>query len=113
MVVIVGKCKRRVVNKDKNMNYEINILLNVNNDNLTSENIKKLIKIIIENNGRITKLEDLGNLNLYYLIKKQKQANIILINIDCEKYVIKKLEKRLKYNEVIIRYIIIKNLRQK
>lgn len=90
------------------MNYEIVILFYVNKNNLTSENIKKLIKIIVENNGIIKKMEDLGNLNLYYLIKNQKQANIILINIQCVKYVITKLEKKLKYNEVIIRYIIVK-----
>lgn len=90
------------------MNYEIVILFYVNKNTLISEIIKKIIKIIIENNGLIKKLEDLGNLNLYYLIKNQKKANIILINIQCEKYVIKKIEKKIKYNEVIIRYIIVK-----
>lgn len=90
------------------MNYEIVILFYVNKNTLISEIIKKIISIIIENNGLIKKLEDLGNLNLYYLIKNQKKANIILINIQCEKYVIKKIEKKIKYNEVIIRYIIVK-----
>ncbi|CAA3706809.1 30S ribosomal protein S6 [Candidatus Portiera aleyrodidarum] len=90
------------------MNYEIVVLFYVNKNTLISEIIKKIISIIIENNGLIKKLEDLGNLNLYYLIKNQKKANIILINIQCEKYVIKKIEKKIKYNEVIIRYIIVK-----
>lgn len=90
------------------MNYEIVILFYVSKNTLISEIIKKIIKIVIENNGLIKKFEDLGNLNLYYLIKNQKKANIILINIQCEKYVIKKIEKKIKYNEVIIRYIIVK-----
>lgn len=90
------------------MNYEIVILFYVNKNTLISEIIKKIIKLIIENNGLINKLDDLGNLNLYYLIKNQKKANIILINIQCEKYVIKKIEKKIKYNEVIMRYIMVK-----
>ncbi|CAA3710138.1 30S ribosomal protein S6 [Candidatus Portiera aleyrodidarum] len=90
------------------MIYEIVILFYINKSTLLSGIIKKLIKIIIENNGLIKNFEDLGNLNLYYLIKNQKQANIILINIQCEQYVIKKIEKKIKYNNVIIRYIIVK-----
>lgn len=90
------------------INYELVILFYVNKNTLISEIIKKIIKLIIENNGLINKCEDLGNLNLYYLIKNQKKANIILINIKCEKDVIKKLEKIIKYNELIIRYIIVK-----
>ncbi|AGI27153.1 30S ribosomal protein S6 [Candidatus Portiera aleyrodidarum] len=89
-------------------NYEIVILFYVNKNTWIAEIIKKIIKIIIENKGLIKKFEDLGKLNLYYLIKNQKKAKIILINIQCEKYVIKQIEKKIKYNELIIRYIIVK-----
>ncbi|CEI58731.1 30S ribosomal protein S6 [Candidatus Portiera aleyrodidarum] len=89
------------------INYELVILFYINKNIIKSEIIKKIINLIIEYKGLIKNCEDLGNINLYYFIKNQKKANLIILNIECNKNVIKKLEKIIKYNEFIIRHIIV------
>ena len=70
-----------------------------------TQNYKK----IIENDGGcIHRLEDWGKRQLAYAINKVNKANYTLMNIECTKNVLNKLTTSFRFNDAIIRYLIIK-----
>ncbi|WMC20334.1 MAG: 30S ribosomal protein S6 [Enterobacteriaceae bacterium PSpyr] len=89
-------------------NYEIVILFNPNKNNKILEIIKYYIEYIKKKNGQIYRIEDWGKRKLSYKIKKYIKAHYILLNIKISKKNIQKLEKKLKFNNLIIRKLIIR-----
>ena len=70
--------------------------------------IQNYKKIIEENGGSIHRLEDWGKRQLSYPINKVTKANYTLMNIECTKNILNKLSTSLRFNDAIIRYLIIK-----
>ncbi|WMC19743.1 MAG: 30S ribosomal protein S6 [Enterobacteriaceae bacterium PC38] len=89
-------------------NYEIVILFNSNKNNKILEIIKYYIDYIKKKGGQIFKIEDWGNRKLSYKIKKHIKAHYILLNIQISKQNIQKIENKLKFNNLIIRKLIIR-----
>ncbi|AEH39940.1 30S ribosomal protein S6 [Buchnera aphidicola (Cinara tujafilina)] len=78
-----------------------------------SENITHIIdiykKIIILNKGKIYRLEDWGRKSLSYAIQKLRKAHFLLMNIKATVPLIKELERHFKFNNNIIRSLILIN----
>lgn len=90
------------------MHYEIIILIHPEQSERMSNIIKKYKNIIEKDNGKIHRLEDLGRRQLSYQIKKIHKAHYILMNIECDKNILKELSLSFKFNDAIIRNMVLK-----
>ncbi|WP_339044947.1 30S ribosomal protein S6 [Candidatus Zinderia endosymbiont of Aphrophora alni] len=88
--------------------YEIICILNVNKKNKILNILNKCKKIIINYNGKIYRIENWGKRILSYKIKNFSEAFYICLNIKINKNKIIKIENFLKFNSIVLRYLIIK-----
>ena len=89
-------------------NYEIMILVYPDQNERLQNLIKKYQSLIEKENGKINSIEDLGKKQLAYQINKLHKAHYILLNIDCNKNVLNELSLSIKFNDSIIRSLILK-----
>ncbi len=77
-----------------------------------SENVPAMLERyrgMIENGGgKIHRLEDWGRRQLTYSIAKVHKAHYVLMNIECGQAVLKQLEDAFRYNDAVIRNLIMK-----
>ncbi len=89
-------------------NYEIMILVYPDQNERLQNLIKKYQSLIEKENGKINSIEDLGKKQLAYQINKLHKAHYILLNIDCNKNILNELSLSIKFNDSIIRSLILK-----
>lgn len=70
--------------------------------------IGKFEKVIKDNGGKIVNHEYWGLRTLAYLIKKNKKGHYALLNIDAPANAIQEMERQMRYNEDVIRFLSIK-----
>jgi small subunit ribosomal protein S6 len=91
------------------IHYELTTIIDSNiSDNEHPEIIEKIKKLITKNEGQISSENNLGRKKLSYPIKKQLKGVFICLEFDIEPKTLKVIEKELKLNKNIIRYLIIK-----
>ena len=64
--------------------------------------------VIEENGGSIAKVENWGVRNLAYRIKKNRKAHYALMNIDAPHEAVAEMERQMRLNEDVLRYITIR-----
>jgi small subunit ribosomal protein S6 len=70
--------------------------------------VERYISHIKEAEGQIHRLEDWGRRQLAYPINKIHKAHYILMNVECGQTTLDELEELFRYNDAIIRNIIIR-----
>ena len=65
-------------------------------------------KLIEKQGGTIVRMDDIGMRNLAYPIKKHKDGYYVLFEIDGSGQEIMELERRMRVNDLIIRYITVR-----
>tara|TARA_B110000444_G_C18293514_1_gene346261 strand:+ start:28 stop:489 length:462 start_codon:yes stop_codon:yes gene_type:complete len=79
---------------------------------ISVEQVEKLadeIDLILKNNeGRTEKRENWGLRTLAYKIKKNRKGHYLLFNYECPPEAVKELERQLRLNEDVLRYLTIK-----
>ena len=89
-------------------NYEVVVLVHPDQ----SEHIKSIIShqanLITELGGLVHRTEDLGRIHLCYPINKVYKAHYTLMNIECDTKTVEALEKWFKFNDAILRKLVIK-----
>ncbi|MDD4364039.1 MAG: 30S ribosomal protein S6 [Atribacterota bacterium] len=89
-------------------NYELMILLD---PSLQEEEIsamtKKVQQSITNNQGKIFRTNQWGKRKLAYEIKKKTEAIYVVFDFELEPENIANIEKNIKYEEKIIRYLIV------
>lgn len=70
--------------------------------------IGKFEKVIKDNGGKIVNHEYWGLRTLAYLIKKNKKGHYALLNIDAPANAIQEMERQMRYDEDVIRFLSIK-----
>lgn len=88
--------------------YEIMILIHPDQSERLQSIIRKYRNIIENGKGKIHRLEDLGKRQLAYQIKKLHKANYVLMNIECSKKVLNELSLSFRFNDAVIRNLIIR-----
>lgn len=86
--------------------YETIFLMKIN---LTEEQKSKVIDTIknyINENGKITKSEDLGQKKLAYEIRQNKEAYYYIIEFYSESKIITELERMYRINDDILKFIV-------
>ncbi|WWP01019.1 MAG: 30S ribosomal protein S6 [Candidatus Dasytiphilus stammeri] len=88
--------------------YEIIFMVHPDQSEKIPEFIKNYSNIVINNQGKIHRLEDWGRRQLAYPIKKLHKAHYILMNVEISQLIRNELENNFRYNDAIIRSLIIK-----
>ena len=88
--------------------YEIVILVHPDQSSQVSAMVERYQSMIKEGSGRVHRLEDWGRQQLAYPISKVHKAHYLLMNIECDKSVIDELENSFRYNDAVIRNLILR-----
>ena len=88
--------------------YEIVFLVHPDQSDQVPAMVKKYSGIISSKGGKVHREEDWGRRQLAYPINKIHKAHYILMNIECDKDVIDELSSNFKFNDAVIRNMIIK-----
>lgn len=88
--------------------YEIVLLVHPDQSDQVVGMVERYIAQIKEAGGQIHRLEDWGRRQLAYPINKIHKAHYILMNVECGQTTLDELEELFRYNDAIIRNIIIR-----
>ncbi|WP_422667444.1 30S ribosomal protein S6 [Buchnera aphidicola] len=86
--------------------YEIIFMIHPDQSEKVPAIIDNYKKIIHDNSGIIHRIEDWGRRQLSYSIKKLHKAHYVLMNIEVLPSIIHQLEKDFRFNNAIIRNLI-------
>ena len=87
--------------------YEIVFLVHPDQSSQVPAMIERYQKLISEGNGKIHRLEDWGRRQLAYPINKVHKAHYILMNIECDKPILDEIESAFRYNDAVLRNLIL------
>ncbi|XBC38162.1 MAG: 30S ribosomal protein S6 [Buchnera aphidicola (Floraphis choui)] len=87
--------------------YEIVFLVHPDHSEQLPNIIEQYKKLIFNDQGKIHRLEDWGRRQLAYSINKLHKAHYILMNIEVFPSIIQELSDKFRFNDYIIRNIII------
>lgn len=88
--------------------YEVVLLVHPDQSNQVADMVTKYRSIVEDNGGTNHRLEDWGRRQLAYPINKIHKAHYVLLNIECNDATLAQLEELFKYNDAIIRSLIIR-----
>ncbi|EGE16184.1 30S ribosomal protein S6 [Moraxella catarrhalis] len=88
--------------------YEVVLLVHPDQSNQVADMVTKYRSIVEDNGGNNHRLEDWGRRQLAYPISKIHKAHYVLLNIECNDETLAQLEELFKYNDAIIRSLIIR-----
>jgi len=89
--------------------YEIVFLVHPDQSEQVPAMIERYKTLIEGNgNGKIHRLEDWGRRQLAYPIQHLAKAHYVLMNIECEADVLNELESGFRFNDAVLRHLIIK-----
>ena len=88
--------------------YETMIIIN---SSVEEEGIKVLIQKfqdLINANGKVESVEEIGKKKLAYLVKKQKEGYYVLINFEAVPELISELERVYRITDEVIKFIVVR-----
>lgn len=89
--------------------YELTVIIN---PDLEEKKIKELIDkikgLVEKEKGKVVKLNEWGKKTLTYLIKKHQDGFYFLLELELEGRVAREIEKKVKLEEEIIRYLMVR-----
>jgi small subunit ribosomal protein S6 len=88
--------------------YEIVFLVHPDQSEQVAGMIDRYSSMIESNGGKIHRLEDWGRRQLAYPINKIYKAHYVLMNIECDQAVRDELESAFRFNDAVIRNLIMK-----
>ena len=88
--------------------YEVVFLVHPDQSDQVPAMVKKYTGIITSGGGKIHREEDWGRRQLAYPINKIHKAHYILMNIECGKEVIEELSSNFKFNDAVLRNMVLK-----
>lgn len=88
--------------------YEIVIMVHPDQSEQVPGMIERYSKMVTETGGAVHRLEDWGRRHLAYPINKIHKAHYVLLNIECGQTVLDELEHNFRYNDAIIRNMIVR-----
>lgn len=81
------------------------------NPNVEDAGVKALIEKfsnLINNDGKVEKVDELGKKKLAYEIKKNKEGNYVVINFEANPELIKELERIYRITDEVIKFIVVR-----
>ena len=88
--------------------YEIAFMVHPDQSEQVPAMVERYRSIIDTGGGTIHRLEDWGRRQLAYPINKVHKAHYVLMNIECDAQALKTLNDAFRFNDAVIRNLIIK-----
>jgi small subunit ribosomal protein S6 len=88
--------------------YEIVLLIHPDQSDQVPSMLKRYKALISQDHGTVHRLEDWGRRQLAYPINKVHKAHYILMNIECDIKTIEEVEGLFRFNDAVIRYLILR-----
>ncbi|WP_114417426.1 30S ribosomal protein S6 [Marinospirillum perlucidum] len=88
--------------------YEIIFMVHPDQSEQVPAMIERYTTLATENGGTVHRLEDWGRRHLAYSIDKINKAHYVLMNLECPESVITELEEIFRYNDAVIRNLIVR-----
>jgi small subunit ribosomal protein S6 len=88
--------------------YEIVFIVHPDQSEQVPAMIERYRAMVTTRNGAIHRLEDWGRRQLAYPIQKVHKAHYVLMNIECDQETLDELEHAFKFNDAVLRHLIIK-----
>ena len=89
--------------------YELVLLVHPDQSEQVPEMINRYEETVKKSNGIIHRTEDIGRRALAYTIEDMHKAHYVLMNIESDESVISELESLFKFNDSIMRHLIVKS----
>jgi len=99
---------RGYTHKESMRHYEIVFIVHPDQSEQVPAMIERYRGIVTAKSGKVHRLEDWGRRQLAYLIQKVHKAHYVLMNIECDQEILEELEHSFKFNDAILRHLIIK-----
>ncbi|WP_444994791.1 30S ribosomal protein S6 [Aliikangiella sp. IMCC44359] len=88
--------------------YEIVFLVHPDQSDQVSAMIERYSAVITESGGSIHRQEDWGRRQMAYAINNAHKAHYVMMNVECEYSAIEELENLFRFNDAVLRNLIIK-----
>jgi len=88
--------------------YEIVFLVHPDQSEQVPAMIERYTLTIEADGGAVNRLEDWGRRHLAYPINNVHKAHYILMNVECTCEVLEELEKNFRYNDAVIRNMVVR-----
>jgi small subunit ribosomal protein S6 len=88
--------------------YEIVFIVHPDQSEQVPAMVERYKTLVTAQGGQIHRLEDWGRRQLAYPIQKMHKAHYVLMNIECEGNTLAELEHAFKFNDAVLRHLIIK-----
>ncbi|RMX03264.1 30S ribosomal protein S6 [Legionella jordanis] len=88
--------------------YEVVFLVHPDQSEQVPAMVERYEGIITKHDGKIHRKEDWGRRQLAYTIKEVHKAHYILMNVECNQAALDELKNAFKFNDAILRNLIIK-----
>ncbi len=88
--------------------YEIVLLIHPDRSEQIGTMMQRYNDIITADDGVMHRFEDWGRRQLAYPINKVRKAHYLLMNIECSIDVVNELKQLFKYNDAVIRCLVLK-----
>ena len=88
--------------------YEIVFIVHPDQSEQVPAMVERYKALVTTRNGQIHRLEDWGRRQMAYPIQKVHKAHYVLMNIECDGEALTELEHAFKFNDAVLRHLIIK-----
>jgi len=88
--------------------YEIVFLVHPDQSEQVPGMIERYSNMVTQRQGKLHRVEDWGRRQLAYPMDKILKAHYVLMNIECDKETIDEIENAFRYNDAVIRNLILK-----
>ncbi|MCI5851374.1 MAG: 30S ribosomal protein S6 [Sutterellaceae bacterium] len=88
--------------------YEICILVHPDQSEQVPAMIERYKNLVVEQGGKIERIEDWGRRQLAYPIQKLVKAHYVLMNIECSDATLADIENNFRFNDAILRHLVVK-----
>ena len=88
--------------------YEIVFIVHPDQSEQVPAMVDRYKTMVVNNGGKIYRLEDWGRSQLAYPIQKIHKAHYVLMNIECNQATLDEMEHAFKFNDAVLRHLTIK-----
>jgi small subunit ribosomal protein S6 len=88
--------------------YEVVFIVHPDQSEQVPAMIERYKTLVTSHNGAIHRLEDWGRRQMAYPIEKVHKAHYVLMNIEIDQATLGELEHAFKFNDAVLRHLIIK-----
>ena len=88
--------------------YEIILMIHPDQSEQVPAMLERYKGMITAGGGKVHRVEDWGRRQMAYMIDKLAKAHYVCMNIECDQKTLDELEHAFKFNDAVLRHLIIK-----